>query len=156
LAEHAVFDLFYNRPLTLRRRMDARAKRRASIRPRRWHAPLVAAGAWTLIAQLPLWILIGREGGFSQNTIWWLMAAAAIIGGLATCRLAGGASTGSRIASGAICGLLISVFTGVLIHTSGAADVWETVKILLLPAFGCTLAALAATLILELNPPRVD
>jgi len=156
LAEHAVFDLFYNRPLTLRRRMEARTTKREQIPPRRWHAPLVAAGAWTLIAQLPLWILVGTERGFSHSWVWWLLTLAAVVGSLSTWLLAGGASTGSRIAMGAVCGLLVAALTGVLLAASGAGDVWESGKILLLPAFGLTLAGLGTALVAELNPPKID
>ena len=52
LAEHAVFDLFYNYPLTVRRRLRLKAALRED-QPERWrHLPMViacAAGALVLI-----------------------------------------------------------------------------------------------------------
>jgi hypothetical protein len=45
LLEHWVFRLFYNWPLTIRRRMRKRAEMRASIKPRYWHVGLLAVVA---------------------------------------------------------------------------------------------------------------
>jgi hypothetical protein len=45
LLEHGVFCLFYNWPLTIRRHMDLRAQKRALMRPRYWHAAVLAFGA---------------------------------------------------------------------------------------------------------------
>jgi len=40
LLEHWIFCLFYNWPLTIRRRMRRRAEMRATIKPRYWHVAL--------------------------------------------------------------------------------------------------------------------
>ena len=53
LLEHGVFDLFYNYPLTVRRRMRERTEARANLPARSWHAvpiALIAAAALGAVA----------------------------------------------------------------------------------------------------------
>ncbi len=55
LLEHAVFDRFYNYPLSVRKRMGRRAEHRATFEPRKWHAiaaVLVAAVAFGAVEAL--------------------------------------------------------------------------------------------------------
>jgi len=50
LLEHWIFCLFYNKPLTIRRRMKCISEIRASLAARIWHIPLVAAAGVAIFA----------------------------------------------------------------------------------------------------------
>lgn len=161
LAEHAAFDLFYNRPLTIRRRLAAWAVRREGLRPRRWHAPLIAAAAWCLIAQ-PVTVigLIGYGRFVPDGSAWRLMAAGMVAGWFAS-RLAGGAGWGARIFLGAMSALGMALVQIVVVAAPGllageAGTLWPAVQPILLPAFATTLLGLLAAAVAELtlpNPP---
>jgi len=152
LAEHAVFDLFYNRPLTLRKRMEARAKTRQQLQPRRWHMPLCAIAAWLVVARYPALVdlVMGRTSPAAVTN--GLTVLAATVGGLLTALFARGATTGSRIVMGAVCGLMVAVFSGVLLAAPGTTEVSAAVKATLKPAFFSTLTGLAGALLVEMNP----
>ena len=49
LLEHGIFNLFYNLPLTVRRRMATRAQARAKLQPRLWHIALCAVAATAVL-----------------------------------------------------------------------------------------------------------
>jgi hypothetical protein len=114
LLEHSVFNLFYNWPLTIRRRLRKRSEWRANLPPRYWHVFFCAlAGSaifvmvdfiyYTHYAQLPgLW------------AIWFFTLAIPLICGSIVTLGAGGASFGNRVIGGAVCGALIGVLYGVL------------------------------------------
>ncbi len=157
LAEHAVFDLFYNRPLTIRRRLLGRAKRREGQATRWWHVPICAAVAWFGIAQAPAWRGVLAGEGFVPGHSRWLLVAAALIAGVATSWLAGGAKTGLRILMGLVTGLLLAV-THVATVVCGPvlanAAIWGEVSPLLLPAFGAALLTLIAAAAAELCLPE--
>jgi len=99
LLEHGVFCLFYNWPLTIRRRMHRRAQIRATINPRYW--PIVfwaLAGAWIFrLIDLVYLKISGQLPGLMQ--IWWLAALIPVLFGAAVTLSAGGASLGKRIIS---------------------------------------------------------
>jgi hypothetical protein len=61
LLEHAVFGLFYNYPLTVRRRMAQRAAYRRTLRPRLWHAAVVVGAAAGIFAAIGC--AVGAFGG---------------------------------------------------------------------------------------------
>ncbi|MFW6146342.1 MAG: hypothetical protein ACOC7R_03315 [Planctomycetota bacterium] len=159
LAEHAVFDLFYNRPLTVRTRMEARARRREAIPPRRWHMPACAVLAWALVAQAPVWWALLTGQPTAATTSPWLMVAAGALAGFGAWAFARGASGGSRIVMGLLAGLFVGVLTLLVVGLFPAdptAAVWPAIKPLLFPAFFTALAALAAALIAEVNPRPVE
>ncbi len=104
LLEHAVFDLFYNYPLTVRRRLLQRKERRAGLAPRIWHVfPGVVCGLGVLLG---IEVVYTRLGGQPPDftTIWWpvlwvpIVTAAVLIFG------AGGASLGQRLAQAGLGG----------------------------------------------------
>ncbi|NQU76858.1 MAG: hypothetical protein HQ546_11155, partial [Planctomycetes bacterium] len=158
LLEHSVFDLFYNWPLTVHRRLSERAERRRHIRPRRWHVPVCAAVAWVAIAQFPAWLAAARGAPLAPVASPWLLAAAGVVGGLAGSWLAGGAAAGSRIVMGGLCGLLIVVADLCAMAwgpaaTCGAEELWAALHPALLPGFATTLLAFAAAAVAELFAP---
>ncbi len=104
LLEHWVFCLFYNWPLTIRRRMRKRAKWRANLIPRYWHigvCAIVAAGIFGVtdfiyfknVSRLP-----------SLKEIWWLTVLVPLVCGVIVTLYAGGAALWKRIVGAAVCG----------------------------------------------------
>ncbi|HAU38038.1 MAG TPA: hypothetical protein DCX07_10030, partial [Phycisphaerales bacterium] len=97
LLEHAVFDLFYNRPLTIRRRMKERAALRANMSARSWHAVPLAAAAVGVFA-LADWFCLRTWGTLPTLANLWavvLLTPAAL--GAAVTLLACGAPTPRRV-----------------------------------------------------------
>ncbi|KPL05597.1 MAG: hypothetical protein AMJ73_00275, partial [candidate division Zixibacteria bacterium SM1_73] len=114
LLEHAVFDLFYNYPLTLRRRFRRRREFRAGLKPRYWHVPLsiiigtaVLGGIDTSFFQLR-----GYLPQFSD--LWWLALWIPLLAAGAVSIWAGGSSLARRFMAGMICGVLIGVLYAAL------------------------------------------
>jgi len=121
LFEHWVFRLFYNWPLTIRRRMRKRAQMRASIKPRYWHVGIYAifgtgilAGAdyaWTAITgSLPsLW------------RVWWLVLVLPLVcGGFVTLGC-GGAALWKRFVWATICGIIVGSLYAIVLSAAGYA-----------------------------------
>ena len=111
LLEHWVFCLFYNWPLTIRRRMRKRAEARARLKPRYWHVGLCAmavVGLFTFanfiyqqnLGELP-----------TSNLLWWLavLVPPVFFCGAAVTIGCGGATLGRRIAAAAVYGILAGV-----------------------------------------------
>ena len=118
LLEHAVFDLFYNYPLTIRRRLKERQKRRSGLKPRYWHGLLCAlAGVACLsLVDLLFFKLKGQVPSFRE--IWWAAVWIPVFTAAAATRWAGGATLGKRLvlgaASAALTGLFYALSNGAL------------------------------------------
>jgi len=155
LLEHAVFNMFYNRPLTLRRRMGARAERRATRPARWWHlAPCFVIAAAAAVAVDWFWL----EAGWGLPTLkqaWWMILFAPLLAGAVVTLWAGSTPTLKRIALAALCGLLTALaYTGV--HTALAAgdqtvQLTALLKALAWNAFFFTLTAAFGALLAELT-----
>jgi hypothetical protein len=115
LLEHWIFCLFYNWPLTVRRRMQRISEVRVSLSARIWHIPLAAVLAVGIFAA-------AHYGYFSKTSIaptpdnqWYIKPLFCLIffipiaAGAAITRYAGGLSRIKRVVSAAICGLAIGV-----------------------------------------------
>ncbi|MBN1224650.1 MAG: hypothetical protein JXB23_15480, partial [Candidatus Aminicenantes bacterium] len=109
LLEHTVFDLFYNYPLTIRRRLRERRKLRAAMKPRYRHVFM-----WTLCGLISLSLIDGiffkLKGVIPvfADTWWvaiWVPLAAAAFVSLG----AKGASLAKRVLAGAACGASIGL-----------------------------------------------
>ncbi len=110
LLEHWVFCLFYNWPLTIRRRMRKRAEARALKKPRYWHAGLCAA-ATAGIMGLADYIYLQNIGELpGLRDIWWLVILAPLICGAAITLGCGGAALGKRVVTAAVSGVLAGAF----------------------------------------------
>ena len=108
--EHFVFDLFYNKPLTVRRRVRERAERRVGKQTRRWTILPIAAGAAALLGGLG-WAWVRAAGGNpSFGRYWWAAIWIPLLAGALTARTAGAMTSGRRIiwgmAAGALAGLV--------------------------------------------------
>jgi len=131
LLEHWVFCLFYNWPLTIRRRMRKRAEARASQKPRYWHAALcaVATAGIFVLADFVYLQTIGEVPGLWD--IWWLVILAPLICGSAVTLGCGGTPLGKRIVTAAVSGVLAgAIYTGLsasLGHYGGivASCIWR-------------------------------
>ena len=122
LLEHGVFSLFYNRPLTIRRRMRKRAEIRAAMQPRYWHAALYAAVGAGIFAIADLNYLDNFGRLPSLRNIWWLTALVPLLCGAWVTFGAGGAVLWKRIVAAAICGVIVgplyTAASAVLVYAS--------------------------------------
>jgi len=153
LMEHAVFSLFYNWPLTIRRRMQRRAAARASLKKRYWHVPLwILAGAAAF--GLSDYGFFSRTGGLpTLRELWWLVVAVPLLCGALTTLGCGGAALSRRVIAAAVAGVSIGLLTAiasVVITASGevagghlvALGVWRTFIFTILSVVGAILTEL--------------
>jgi hypothetical protein len=126
LLEHWVFGLFYNWPLTLRRRMRRRAELRASLRPRYWHASvcILAATAVLGLANYRHASLTGRLPTLAEH--WWLVIMIPLLCGFLVSLGGRGAAFTRRIvaaaASGALTGVAATLLSVAISQTGSPAE----------------------------------
>jgi len=113
LLEHAVYDLFYNFPLNVRRRIRERQNLRSGLNPRHWHVLLCAlAGALLLtLADVIYFNLIGHTPSFGD--IWWLALWIPVLAAVSTTAWAGGLALSKRMVAGILCGTVIGLLYAV-------------------------------------------
>ncbi len=113
LMEHWVFSLFYNWPLTIRRRMQRRAAARASQKKRYWHVPV-----WSLAGALAFGL---SDYGFFNRTgelptlreVWWLVLIVPLLCGALVTLGCGGAALSRRIMAAAVAGVSVGFLTAI-------------------------------------------
>jgi len=131
LLEHWVFCLFYNWPLTIRRRMRKRAEARALKKPRYWHAGLCALATAGImgLADYIYMTNIGESPGLRD--IWPLVILAPLLCGAAVTLGCGGAALGKRIvtatAGGVLAGAIYAGISTFFSHEGGivASCIWR-------------------------------
>ncbi|MFH1719830.1 MAG: hypothetical protein ABIF19_20955, partial [Planctomycetota bacterium] len=131
LLEHWVFCLFYNWPLTIRRRILKRAEARALMKPRYWHVGIVAVATAGILGLADFIYLrnIGELPGLRD--IWWLAILAPLLCGAVVTLGCGGTALGKRIAAAAFCGgsagAFYAVISAILSHNGEiiAGCVWR-------------------------------
>jgi len=113
LLERWVFGLFYNWPLTVRRRMARRSEIRAKLAPRYWHAALcVLVGV--LIFAVTDAVHLNKFGKLPELAdIWWLVMVVPILCGIGTTLGCGGARLWRRIVAAAIAGAMVGLLSAV-------------------------------------------
>jgi hypothetical protein len=165
--EHAAFDLFFNYPLTVRRRIPLRNRVRALHKPRYWHVPVATVACTGAFAALT----VGWHAMFgsypSITKIWWATFLIPLLAGRWVLKHGGGCPSTKRIFSAIGCGLLMGLLTG-LAHawiigtfSSGAPATnslkW-TVQVVSWRMFAFTLFAVIGAVIAEVCPrePRAD
>jgi len=148
LLERWVFCLFYNWPLTIRRRMLKRAEMRASMKPRYWHVGLCAVAAAGIFG-LADFIYLKNFGELpTLGDIWPLAILAPLLCGAAVTLGCGGASLGRRIAAAVLCGVLTgalyAVTSMILSHNSEivAGCVWRIFVFAILSTIGAIITEL--------------
>ena len=110
LLEHWVFGLFYNWPLTIRRRMAGRAKMRAELRPRYWHIVPYAIIATAIFAFVES---IYFKKGFAApplTDLWPITLTVPLFLGSVVTLGAGGAKLWKRIVASALGGFAVAAF----------------------------------------------
>ncbi|MDD5063855.1 MAG: hypothetical protein PHQ35_03720 [Phycisphaerae bacterium] len=159
LLEHWVFCLFYNWPLTIRRRMRRRAQVQASMKPRYWHVGLYALAAALIFGIADFTYL--RSTGELPNLkdIWWLAVTVPLLCGIGTTLGCRGAALWKRIIAAVFCGIavgiLYTIFSAILSRTSGiAAD--NHIIICMWRMFAFAVFSTIGALITELSLPEPD
>jgi hypothetical protein len=114
LLEHGVFDTFYNKPLTIRRRIREMDVVRATLRPRVWHIPALILGLLAIFTAVD-WAWIQQFGHVTPlKQIWWLAILAPMLAGAAAVIFAGRAGGKRRMLTAVLVGVISSVaFTAV-------------------------------------------
>ncbi len=153
LLEHWVFCLFYNWPLTVRRRMRKRAEMRASKEPRYWHAGLCAIAAAGIfgIADFAYLRGVGEPPGIAG--IWWLVLCVPLVCGAVVTVGCGGAAFWKRVVAAIVCGCLAGVFytvfsavlsqKGNVMHGFIVADcIWRVFVFAILSTIGAVITEL--------------
>jgi hypothetical protein len=157
LLERWVFCLFYNWPLTIRRRMAHRAEVRSAYPVRYWHAigcvvVAVAAFAFAYNSYLDDYWKLPKLRDF-----WWLVILAPIICGAAVTLVAGGAALWKRIIAATISGAAIGVFSTVaaamLDHRATVSDL---ISLCAMHTFASAVLATIAAIVAEMLLPDPD
>jgi hypothetical protein len=114
LLEHGVFSLFYNWPLTIRRKMGMRAKFRSTMQPRYWHIVLCIVAGTGIFAIVDFTYL--QSSGMLPDLFQILMFVLLIpfLCGAAVTLGARGAVLSKRIMGGAVCGFFIGVLYSIV------------------------------------------
>jgi hypothetical protein len=154
LLEHKIFNLFYNWPLTIRRRMRRRNEIRAGLRPRYWHIILCAI-AGTAIFVIADWLYMDKSGALpGLKAIWGFAAIVPLLIGTVVTLGAGGAALWKRIAGAALCGVAVGVFSAVIsgLLGAGAPIGASTITIIgIWRAFVFTMISVLGVLVTEIN-----
>lgn len=126
LLEHWVFNLFYNWPLTIRRRMRKRVETWKTLKPRYWHVLLYALGAAAILTAAD-WGYLNYVGVMPtlKNT-WWFALGLVYLCGAGVTMGAGGAVLSKRIISAAVWGIMAGIF-----YTLGVTFLLQTDAIIL-------------------------
>ncbi|MCJ7772506.1 MAG: chloride channel protein [Desulfobacterales bacterium] len=109
LLEHWVYRLFYNWPLTIRRRIQKRLKVRKKKPTRYWHIAFVAFLAAIIFVLVDYYHLHKNIPLPGLKDIWWLTLIVPILAGAGVTLGFGGASIGKRISGAAVCGVIIGI-----------------------------------------------
>jgi hypothetical protein len=156
LLEHKIFNLFYNWPLTIRRRMRKRSEMRAAMRPRYWHIVLCAIAGTGIFTIIDL-IYLEKLGNLpSIKIIWGFAVIIPLLIGIVSTSGAGGAPLWKRIAGAALGGVAVGVLSPIVSGLLGTNDpigvsaiaingVWR--------AFVFTLVSIIGVLATEINMP---
>ena len=159
LMEHGVFALFYNLPLTIRRRMGRRAEKRAALKPRCWHLiPCAIAGAALFATADQLYLQ--SEGILpSSKNIWYLTIGIPLLAGAIMTLTAGGTALGRRIVQAALCGIAIGTLyacghTVTTLRLETALPIMGIVEIFIWPMFIFSIFSAIGAILTELQLPE--
>jgi hypothetical protein len=110
LLEHWVYELFYNWPLTIRRKMNLRKAYRETIKSRVWHVPFFTIFSALLFIGIDFYYLQSREILPQLREIGWFVFFIPFLGGMFITGLAGGMSGGKRTMFAAFNGIFTAIF----------------------------------------------
>jgi len=122
LLEHWVYRLFYNRPLTLRRKIVSRMEKRKTMKVRHWHIPILTAVATGIFVTADYTYLASYGVLPALKDIWWMAVAVPfLICGSSVTLGFGGASMGKRIVGAILCGAITGILYAGASFLFGAA-----------------------------------
>ncbi len=154
LLEHKIFNLFYNWPLTIRRRMRKRSEMRADVQPRYWHVVLCAV-AGTGIFVIADWLYMDQFGALpGLKAIWGFAVIVPLLIGTVVTLGAGGAALWKRIAGAALCAAAVGVFSAIvsgLFGTSAPVGASTIAIIGIWRAFVFTMISVLGVLLTEIK-----
>lgn len=156
LLEHFTFNLFYNWPLTIRRRMEERREMRKALKPRFAHAPLIALFGTGLFWAANRFVYHRFEELPGLKTTWIAAILIPALCGMLVTRFAGGAALWKRVAGGALCGMAIAVlhvFLFMALGWTGGAAAGDLFVNGFWKVFVYTLMSTLGVLITELSLP---
>ena len=157
LLEHKIFSLFYNWPLTIRRRMQKRIEVRSAMKPRYWHIALSAIGGTSIFFITDLLYMRTFGDLPDLNAIWVLALIVPWLCGTAVTLGAGGAALWKRVVGAALCGAAVGVFSTVISGIFGRSNPIEISDIAIngvWRAFVFTLLSIIGVLITEIKMPE--
>jgi len=161
LLEHWVFCLFYNWPLTVRRRMQMHAEFRKTIESRYWHLGLCAIAAVGLLV-LAEFMYLANIGTLPQSKWWWLgvLLPTACACGAATTLGCGGAELWKRLVGATACGIIAAIaFTSATaLLFAGDVGIGQTnlVTMGIWHAFAFAILAAIGAIVAELRLPEPE
>jgi len=109
LLEHGVFDLFYNFPLTIRRRMRRRRELREGISARFFHVPLLVLGGGFLLALIDRGYYMMTGAAPTLGRVWGMAIWIPLLAGALTAAGSGGSSLPRRIVFGVLEGAALGI-----------------------------------------------
>jgi hypothetical protein len=109
LLEHWVYRLFYNWPLTIRRRMQKRFKIRKKQPIRYWHIPFVSLLGAAIFGATDYYYSHNQMPLPFLSDIWIIALIIPVIAGAIVTLGFGGASIGKRISGSAISGIIVAI-----------------------------------------------
>jgi len=166
LLERSVFNLFYNWPLTVRRKLRVRSWQREHMAERWWPVlpcVLVGLGLWALIDAVYLQV-VGHLPALTD--VWYLAAVPPMLVGAGIAAWAGGARTIRRVKVSAMGGGAVATLYTVL-HTASTAALTSSaggrmelgrylsggISLLIWSVFLFTLSAAVGGVLAEIVPP---
>jgi len=156
LLEHWVYCLFYNWPLTIRRRIQRRVEKRSLLKTRYWHIFLCAVAAAGILGYTDFWFLNKTGLIPSLKEIWWIALILPVICGSLVTYGFGGAGLGRRFVGSAFCGAITGLFytllTAMVLNKTGgesgglvAIGIWRMFLFSILSTIGAIATELKMT-----------
>lgn len=143
LFEHFIFCIFYNWPLTIRRKMQARAAFRENLPQRFWH--IIPVSVLVAIALVPF-----------ANHLKPAAVIAAILCGWLTTIYCGSAPLLKRVSAAAVCGLLTAIFYTAIVMFIGHIPISRAIIPAAWLCFGSTLVSAIGAILTELSLGDVE
>jgi hypothetical protein len=109
LLEHTVFDLFYNYPLSLRRRILERNESRMKGKYKTWYLPLIVLGGAGLLALMDFIYFKTASHVPALKDIWWLIIWVPGFASALAANNSGGRKLSKRMMTGVLAGALIGL-----------------------------------------------
>ena len=124
LLEHWVFRLFYNWPLTIRRRMNTRAQIRVTLNPRYWHIPIACIITTAVFAGGTFLYYKSHGEPPHLKNIWYLTLLFPFICGAAVTIWAGGLILWKRIVAAIVSGIMVGIlYTAAIPYIAGNIEI---------------------------------